>query len=638
MTKANLSSVLNTLGLGKNILQYLSECDLRSFMSVSKQLRKLAQEKIISLPTWNSKEEVKIVLTLYGQFFIFENGLLYAQGFNKSGHLGLKSKKWFMAPTLVDLPIDEKVIDVQSLEIGDYYSPDIISFILTRKGHVYACGARYSQLGLGPRDKDDFVYSPKKIIFPDGVIIVKMIITSYSSFFITATGQLFACGNNCSGHLSIEDSHEVYTPIHVNLPNHVKVADVVCVEKRANPETSSYRRSTFILTMDGDVYTCGYNVQFDLCQHDPEYEYIKKLTKISLPKDSKILSIVATDGSTNSDHNPCVYLLTYDNDIFVFGSNLYGQFGVGHANSVYFPIQIDFPNAQKIKKIKIDNFVAFFISNDDDVYACGANEDGRLGLGHNKNVLKPTKVPLPKGQKVSDIIHRNGRTFFLTTKGEVYFSGKDHDVHEYGRALAKKSDAPRKIGPNGFDYTEKYVVSLTKINFPKNTRIINVNTRYEGSYFVSNEGSIFVVGTKKFLSAFDIIPSRFSKYVNNLMNNTNPMKSPLGKVQTVLYRQFLDEVDIDQKKRWVIFVKRNKDKTNEIYLYKSEDPNHSTQPLVFAEPQQNNNSAPNQVPCPPANTNVSARVTSTKNQHLTEHHSTSDGEQPDSQRINSNNI
>ncbi|QLH41863.1 MAG: hypothetical protein HWD59_03485 [Coxiellaceae bacterium] len=165
MTKANLSSVLNTLGLGKNILQYLSECDLRSFMSVSKQLRKLAQEKIISLPTWNSKEEVKIVLTLYGQFFIFENGLLYAQGFNKSGHLGLKSKKWFMAPTLVDLPIDEKVIDVQSLEIGDYYSPDIISFILTRKGHVYACGARYSQLGLGPRDKDDFVYSPKKLFF-----------------------------------------------------------------------------------------------------------------------------------------------------------------------------------------------------------------------------------------------------------------------------------------------------------------------------------------------------------------------------------------------------------------------------------------------------------------------------------------
>ncbi|QLH41862.1 MAG: hypothetical protein HWD59_03480 [Coxiellaceae bacterium] len=71
------------------------------------------------------------------------------------------------------------------------------------------------------------------------------------------------------------------------------------------------------------------------------------------------MSIVATDGSTNSDHNPCVYLLTYDNDIFVFGSNLYGQFGVGHANSVYFPIQIDFPNAQKIKKIKIDNFVAF---------------------------------------------------------------------------------------------------------------------------------------------------------------------------------------------------------------------------------------------------------------------------------------
>ncbi|QLH43989.1 MAG: hypothetical protein HWD59_03475 [Coxiellaceae bacterium] len=38
------------------------------------------------------------------------------------------------------------------------------------------------------------------------------------------------------------------------------------------------------------------------------------------------------------------------------------------------------------------------MSNDDDVYACGANEDGRLGLGHNKNVLKPTKSLCPKGK------------------------------------------------------------------------------------------------------------------------------------------------------------------------------------------------------------------------------------------------
>ncbi|QLH41852.1 MAG: hypothetical protein HWD59_03395 [Coxiellaceae bacterium] len=147
MTNA-LFTVLNILGLRQNFLQHLSEADIATLMLVSKQCRELLTEEILSLPGWKHQNNFKIVPAPHGQFFLFKSGLLYAQGTNVDGHLGLEGIRSFDMPTLVNLPADERVIDVQHVYTSNsVYHNTSRTFILTKKGHVYSCGSKGSELG-----------------------------------------------------------------------------------------------------------------------------------------------------------------------------------------------------------------------------------------------------------------------------------------------------------------------------------------------------------------------------------------------------------------------------------------------------------------------------------------------------------
>ena len=63
----------------------------------------------------------------------------------------------------------------------------------------------------------------------------------------------------------------------------------------------------------------------------------------------------------------------------------------------------------------------YVVTDDGDVYACGDNEYGQLGLGSAEKVDEPTKVPL---ENVIDVSAVYNRTFFLTENGQLYAAGK----------------------------------------------------------------------------------------------------------------------------------------------------------------------------------------------------------------------
>lgn len=74
-----------------------------------------------------------------------------------------------------------------------------------------------------------------------------------------------------------------------------------------------------------------------------------------------------------------------------------------------------------------------FILTDNGLFACGANKNYQLGLGHNNDISTPVKVDL---ENVVEVL-RFAVTMFVTSDGDVYCSGNKYD--KYVPKLADKT-------------------------------------------------------------------------------------------------------------------------------------------------------------------------------------------------------
>lgn len=83
-------------------------------------------------------------------------------------------------------------------------------------------------------------------------------------------------------------------------------------------------------------------------------------------------------------------LLSLTGQVYVSGTNKYGQLGLGQTNIQYEWTII--PNLNNVIKIAAGNYHSLFLTADEKVYACGRNDKGQLGLGHTNNVDIPTLV------------------------------------------------------------------------------------------------------------------------------------------------------------------------------------------------------------------------------------------------------
>ena len=76
------------------------------------------------------------------------------------------------------------------------------------------------------------------------------------------------------------------------------------------------------------------------------------------------------------------YVYTYDDELYVYGRNDYGQLGLGGYNNEPYPVLV--PNITGVKKIIAQGSDCFILTNSGDLYAAGENAKGQFGLGdHN---------------------------------------------------------------------------------------------------------------------------------------------------------------------------------------------------------------------------------------------------------------
>lgn len=284
--------------------------------------------------------------------------------------------------------------------------------LLTPDNKVYTCGSNcFGQLGLGLEIKpstciygygnEDNQTQFQRVDLPP---IRKIFHFPYSNFVmaLTTDSRIFVWGSNQNGQLGLGDTVDRSSPQETpfELPPFKKIR--------------STETQVFVLTTNGKV--CTWDID------RPPYE-------LDLPPVKKLF---CAGGHT--------FVLTKDNDVFCWGSNDFGQLGLGTTKKIDTPQKLNLPvDGDQIKDIQGGLFFTMMLTITGEIYGWGHNSYGELGLGVRKSstVIIPQKIDL---SGVDKIICGSFHTMAIMSNEKVYVCGEN----TYGQ-LGLGDEKERKI-------------------------------------------------------------------------------------------------------------------------------------------------------------------------------------------------
>src|SRR3990167_598840 len=236
------------------------------------------------------------------------------------------------------------------------------SLFLDPLGTVWSCGNNENgRLGLGD---EKHRYVPEPIInLPK---IISAIALGGSSIFLDCEGSVWACGYNKNGELGLGHARNGHVPEKIGGLHKIKSI------------AGGWHHSLF-LDSEGSVWACGYNTFGQLGLGDTRNRHMAE--KIGgLPKIKLI-----TGGWHWS------MLMDEAGNVWVCGGNKKGELGLGHTIQIHSPIV----NKNLFGVVAVAGGLgnySVFLDKAGNIFTCGSNEDGQLGLGDKKDRHTPQKV------------------------------------------------------------------------------------------------------------------------------------------------------------------------------------------------------------------------------------------------------
>ncbi|XP_065203176.1 X-linked retinitis pigmentosa GTPase regulator-like [Planococcus citri] len=163
--------------------------------------------------------------------------------------------------------------------------------------------------------------------------------------------------------------------------------------------------------------------------------------------------------------------------VFSFGSNEWGQLGLGHKDPVNKPSCVKSLKPEKVKHVACGRVHTVFTTENGKVYSCGCNTDGQLGIGDSE-MLDYVALPMFVTELEDEIIQVSAgsqHSALLTAKGTVYVWGSNSD----GQLGLVQSDVSIYADP-------------TQLNIPET--IVQVNCGYYHTGFVTDSGDLLLCG------------------------------------------------------------------------------------------------------------------------------------------------
>ena len=163
--------------------------------------------------------------------------------------------------------------------------------------------------------------------------------------------------------------------------------------------------------------------------------------------------------------------LTNQGDIYTFGYNGNGQLGHGDTITRNIPSKIKLDCSIRVKQVSCGFFHTAFITDIGNIYTCGYNNSGQLGLGNYFDASIP--IQIPGFNNVLQVSCGHSYTAFITEKGNIYTFGSQYTAQD-GPQNRIGSSIPVQI--LGFD------------------DIVQVSCGYSHTVFLTAEGKVYAFG------------------------------------------------------------------------------------------------------------------------------------------------
>ena len=364
---------------------------------------------------------------------IMEDGSLYAWGNNKYstnnqqvGILGVNSQDNYSKPAKVNLQGVVKTV----IPNGDSI------YVLMEDGSLYAWG-KNDQGQIGAGSSDEYVNTPTKINIDDRVKDVKdIVIVNFSIYVVTENGSLYAWGKNDQGQIGVGSSEEyVKTPAKINIAGKVKT--VIC--------DTGYGSSVYAATEDGSLYAWGSNIY--ICMFDTGGEkHQGRLGTGSLDNYSISPAKVNIGGGVKKmmfPVNHSTLVLTDDGSLYGWGNNSYRRLGIGNVSCADNPEKAHLEGRVKDVTVYLSTHA---LMEDGSLYAWGDNRNGEVGNLSTLPEESPVKVDIPESVKELLFSDKENKTIYaLTEDDSIYALG----ANDNGQAGVGKDDSyidtPTKI-------------------------------------------------------------------------------------------------------------------------------------------------------------------------------------------------
>ena len=267
------------------------------------------------------------------------------------------------------------------------------ALLLDYEAGVWGLGSNiYGQLAVNATETS-FIRAPVRIqCLPE---IASVHANLHCSFFVDTDRALWAVGKNNQGNLGLDDIEHKSTPEKVLIDS--AVVNVVEIASCLTLVVDESSKIWFLALVD--------NVEW---HSDCVLVPVSKTLSYIQANAKKIISMLATNGLLYVDEEGHVWGLGNDvPSIFNMDDNVMPFVA---------PTKIEIPGDKKVTLIAGDEKYAFFLDENGEVWGCGDNSKGQLGLV-NQQVLVPEKLEgLPK---IQAIYSNRGKTIFVDLEGNA---------------------------------------------------------------------------------------------------------------------------------------------------------------------------------------------------------------------------
>lgn len=211
--------------------------------------------------------------------------------------------------------------------------------------------------------------------------------------------------------------------------------------------------TSYLITTDGDLWVTGSNL-FGECGIGSPDEYVDTWTKVDIEGiRGNVEEVYSTNGEYEYERQT-IYIKTKDKNLYVTGFNNYGQCGTGNNKFLRVFKKIDIFNGS-VEQINCNNHGCFIYTSTKELYYSGNSRDGQSGNGGSGDIFEWRKIDI--GFEIKRIICNIGTTNIIDIEDNLWVCGRNG----YGQCGLNSS----KINILTFTKVEQFSNNVKDIRF-----------------------------------------------------------------------------------------------------------------------------------------------------------------------------